>query len=496
MSIAKQKKAIVIGSGVAGLACAIRLQNKGYQVSVFESNNYVGGKLTSFVKDGYRFDAGPSLFTMPQYLEELFESCGKSLKDYLTYSKKEVACCYFFENGRRFTAYANPERFIKEAIKVFDVKESRLRKYFRNSARQFNATSSVFLRKSLHRLRTYCSMATLKAASKVHQLSIHTNLHQHNKSYFSDPDLVQLFDRFATYNGSSPYQTPGIMAMIPHLEHHYGTYFPDKGMQSITNALYQLALDLGVVFHLNHKVDQILLSDNHKEAIGIQVNHQNILADIVVSNMDIVPTYKNLLAQVKAPSKILNQERSSSALIFYWGISKQFNNLDLHNIFFSKDYRKEFDTIFKDKTIYLDPTVYINITSKQSSCDAPHGHENWFVMINVPSANGQDWSKLIHNSRKAIIKKLNRLLCVDLEQLITTEEVLDPTQIQARTQSYKGALYGSSSNSPFAAFLRHPNFSKKIKNLYFCGGSVHPGGGIPLCLLSASIVEDSLEAVH
>jgi phytoene dehydrogenase-like protein len=206
--------------------------------------------------------------------------------------------------------------------------------------------------------------------------------------------------------------------------------------------------------------------------------------------MDVFPTYKNLLKGVATPERILSQERSSSAVIFYWGIQKKFDQLDLHNIFFSEDYKAEFDAIFNQKTPSDDFTVYVNITSKDVPSDAPQGGENWFVMINTPADYGQDWGQIKRELREKTIDKLNRILKVDLRPLIQEEAVLTPPLIQQKTSSHLGALYGSSSNDKMAAFLRHPNFTPKIKNLYFCGGSVHPGGGIPLCLLSAKIATD------
>ena len=186
-------------------------------------------------------------------------------------------------------------------------------------------------------------------------------------------------------------------------------------------------------------------------------------------------------------------EKSSSALIFFWGIKNSFKKMDLHNVFFTNDYKKEFDNIFVKKIFSDDPTIYINITSKEKSDDAPTGHENWFTMINVPNNIGQDWDLIISESRKKIIEKINKNLKTDISKYIVYESILDPRKIESNTNSENGALYGSSSNSKFSAFLRHPNFSNEIKNLYFCGGSVHPGGGIPLCLMSGKIVADLIK---
>lgn len=162
----------------------------------------------------------------------------------------------------------------------------------------------------------------------------------------------------------------------------------------------------------------------------------------------------------------------------------------MHNIFFSENYQKEFEAIWNEKTICSDPTVYINISSKCQENDAPKGAENWFVMINVPANEGQDWDELIAKARKNILEKLSRMLNRDIASLIVSEDILDPRSIEQKTASYQGSLYGTSSNNQFAAFLRHANFSSKIKDLYFVGGSVHPGGGIPLALLSAKIVDE------
>lgn len=481
-------KAIIIGSGIAGMATSVRLRAAGYEVEVYEMNSYPGGKLTEFSQKGYRFDMGPSLFTMPQFVEELFKTAKRDISKYFNYHKKKTVCNYFYEDGTRFQADANIEEFASNAEKAFEVKKEEIISYFERSKKKYDLTRSLFLEKSLHKASTFLSKETIKAIINMRSLDLNSSLHSHNKSRFKDPRLVQLFDRFATYNGSDPYQTPGIMSMIPHLEQYFGTYFPKGGMHSITQSIYDLAKDIGVNFNFNTKVEKILVEKNR--AVGIRIKDKKLYSDIIVSNSDVVPTYRNLLKDKKAPEKILNQPRSSSALIFYWGIKKQFPKLDLHNIFFSKDYKDEFNTIFNKKNVINDPTIYINISSKEEQSDAPKGCENWFVMINTPSNTGQDWDEIITRSRANIIGKLSRILGEDIEAIIDFESILDPRLIENKTISYQGALYGAASNNKFAAFLRHPNFSNKISNLYFCGGSVHPGGGIPLCLLSGKIVSE------
>ena len=485
-------KAIVIGAGIGGLATAIRLAKKGYAVEVFEANDYVGGKLSTFTLGDYRFDAGPSLFTMPHYVDDLFTLCGENPTDFFQYVIKEVACHYFWEDGKRLTAYGETERFVKEVEAELAVPAATLNRYLKRAKKKFDRTRTLFLESSLHKWQTYLRKETLIGVANYFSFEIDTSLNDVNTHQLKEPHLVQFYNRFATYNGSNPYKTPGMMTLVQHQEQHYGTYIPNKGMSDISASLYALAKRMGVGFHLSSPVSKILVKN--KKAVGVCVNEEKYLADLVVSNMDVVPTYRKLLPNQKQPEKVLSQERSSSAVIFYWGVGKSFSQLDLHNIFFSDDYGAEFAAIFNTKTIYHDPTVYVNITSKDVPADAPEGKENWFVMINAPHDTGQDWKAIAEQLREWVIAKLNRNLETDIAPLIEKEWVMTPDIIAQRTQSYLGALYGASSNDKMAAFLRHPNFSREISNVYFCGGSVHPGGGIPLCLLSAKIVSDLIPA--
>jgi phytoene desaturase len=485
-------KAIVIGAGIGGLATAIRLAKKGYAVEVFEANDYVGGKLSTFTLGDYRFDAGPSLFTMPQFVDDLFALCGENPTDFFQYNRKEVACHYFWEDGKRLTAYGDTERFVKEVEAELAVPAATLKRYLTRAKKKFDRTRSLFLESSLHKWQTYLRKETLIGIANYFSFEIDTSLNDVNTRQLKEPHLVQFYNRFATYNGSNPYKTPGMMTLVQHLEQHYGTYIPKKGMGEISASLYALAKRMGVGFHLSSPVSEILVEN--KKAVGVCVKEAKHLADLVVSNMDVVPTYRKLLPNQTQPEKVLSQERSSSAVIFYWGVGKSFSQLDLHNIFFSDDYAAEFAAIFNTKTLYHDPTIYVNITSKDVPSDAPEGKENWFVMINAPHDTGQDWKAIAEQLREWVIAKLNRNLETDIAPLIEEEWVMTPDIIAQRTQSYLGALYGASSNDKMAAFLRHPNFSREISNMYFCGGSVHPGGGIPLCLLSAKIVSDLIPA--
>lgn len=480
--------AIVIGSGIAGLAVATRLSVQGYRVTVYEANDYPGGKLSAFSDGGYHFDAGPSLFTQPENVEDLFKMAGEPIEAYFSYEPVDVACNYFFENGKRVKAYTDKSAFAGELAEQLGETATAVPEYLDRAEKLYNSTGTVFLNHSLHRKSTWLHPRILKALKTVRLPYLTGTLDQYNRSRFRSPEAVQLFNRYATYNGSNPFKAPGMLSLIPHLEQNTGTFYPRGGMISITNALYKLALKKGVTFHFGTRVERII---HHETSVkGVVVNGKNQDADIVVSNADIYFTYKHLLKHEPKARKVLKQERSSSALIFYWGINRSFPALGLHNILFSKNYKEEFDHLFNRKTLYNDPTIYINITSKHEPAHAPSGAENWFVMVNAPANYGQSWDEIAINARAYVIEKINRILNTDIEKAIAVEHKLDPVLIEERTGSYMGSLYGTSSNSKLAAFLRPANDTSYIRGLYFCGGTVHPGGGIPLCLKSAQIAAD------
>ncbi len=488
----QSKKAIIIGSGIGGMAAAVRLAVQGFEVLVYEKNGGPGGKLSALEKDGYNFDAGPSLFTQPENIEELFALANEPAEKYFSYQPVSIACRYFYENGKMVDAYTDTALFAQELNEQLQENPGAVTDYLRQSEKMYNNIGAIFLNHSLHKRKTWLHGRVIKALGSVRYPFLFKSLHQYNSSKFSSPETVQLFNRFATYNGSNPYKAPGMLSLIPHLEQNQGTFYPKGGMISITNALYKLALAKGVRFYFDTAVENII---HHEEKVkGVVVNKENIMADIVVSNADVYFTYKKLLNNYHRADKVLKQERSSSAVIFYWGMKKQFPALHLHNIFFSSNYKNEFDNIFNKKQIAGDPTVYINITSKMEAGHAPPGRENWFVMVNAPANEGQDWQALKENLRNTIIKKVSEILGEDIRLLIETEHTLDPLMIEDQTSSFMGSLYGTSSNSKLAAFLRHPNFTSTIKGLYFCGGSVHPGGGIPLCLKGAKIAADLIAA--
>ena len=485
------KKASVIGAGIGGLAIAVRLAVNGYKVNVFESNSYPGGKAAEFKTKGFRFDKGPSLLTMPEKIDELFLLAGRTPRDYFKYSKINESCRYFYEDGTVIKAYSDVMKFSEELFNQTKTPKHQTINYLKENEFIFKATSYLFLEKSLHKLKTYLSFKVLFSALKIPFLNLFSTMNEINSKRFKNEKVVQIFNRYATYNGSDPYLAPGVLNSISNLEFKRGAFSADNGMSTIPKSIYKLALELGVGFYFNSSVEEIRIDENEVE--GVVVGKDLYSSDLVVCNTDIYYIYNKLLPKKYSLKQQKNSERSSSAIIFYWGIDKVFDKLQLHNILFTQSYKNEFKHIRGGISIYEDPTIYINITSKKKTSDAPKNSENWFVMINVPYNKDQDWDKLVMKSKKNIIKKINRVLNISIEDNIVCENVIDPRNIESETHSFKGALYGTSSNTKGAAFFRHPNFSKEIKGLYFCGGSVHPGGGIPLVLSSAKIVDELIK---
>ena len=484
-------KIAVIGSGIGGLAVASRLAAKGHDVTVFEKNAQVGGKIGEIYFNGYRFDTGPSLLTLPELVEELYFTSGEDSKQSISFKKMNILCKYFFAEGESLIAYSDREKFIKECKLKFGEKPDNIKKYLVRASLIYKLTSEIFIFNSLHKIKNYLKFSVLKSLLQVHKIRFYKTIHNENSSIFDTQSMIQLFDRYATYNGSNPYKAPATLNVIAHLENNMGAYFPEKGMYSIVKSIYQLAEKKGVKFIFNALVSEIVIIN--KRAVGIIVDKKEIPFDKVVANTDVKYLAKNMMKHPLS-NRLKRLEPSSSALVFFWGINRKFPELDVHNILFSGNYKEEFRKLFTEKTIYRDPTVYLFISSKIVKNDAPLNKENWFVMINAPSVVNQNWEDLIERSRKNIINKINSTLNIDIENYIEFEKISSPLTIQEKTLSLGGALYGNSSNSKFSAFLRHPNFLTNIKSLYFVGGSVHPGGGIPLCLASAEIVDNEIPA--
>ncbi len=289
------------------------------------------------------------------------------------------------------------------------------------------------------------------------------------------------------------------------MPHQLGYFFP-KGLyennmyshllhllshETANYSLVGLATRVGVQFRFASKVQRIVVVNGSANAVV--VNEMEEAFYFIVSNADVQTTYDRLMPKQKRPSLTLDRPKSSSVIVFYWGMKGEFSQLGIHNLFLSANPKEEYHHLFKKETVYSDSSVYLYISAKQNPSDAPYGCENWFSMVSVPHDTGQHWDALINQVRGDIISKLSRQLKADVAPFIVCESVMDSRYIAEKISSAMGSVFGNSSNGIFSAFLRHPNFTNKIKNLYFTGGSVHPGSSIPLCLLSAKITAEMIE---
>lgn len=332
------KKAIVVGSGIAGLASAARLASKGYEVHVFEKNDFFGGKLALHQQDGYAFDMGPSIFTQPFVLEDLFNFCGKKFSDYFSYQNLAINTHNFFNDGTEIIAYKGKEKFVAEIKQKLSIDTTRLENYLLETEKMYNDIGKIFLDEHIHDLRTWTTARIPQALKTLKWQYLLKSMHDYHQQKLQHPKLVQMFDRFSTYNGSNPFEAPAMLSMIAHLEMNDGAYYPAGGMISIPNAVYKLCKDLGVHFHFNSKVEQILIEDDTVN--GIYVNGEKHMADIVVTNSDVFYSYKDLLQDDVKGKKIGKMERSTSAMIFYWGINREYKQLGLHNLFFFRQLQR------------------------------------------------------------------------------------------------------------------------------------------------------------
>ncbi len=493
------KSVIVIGGGLSALSGAIRLARMGFDVQLFEKNEKLGGKMGEFIAQNYRFDTGPSLLTMDFVIDELFRFAGFNRSDFLNFTTVDPICRYFFPDGSTIDTSSNLDNML-EAIRKFAPEDVNSYVRFINYCKQiYDLTADIFLFTPIHEVKKLIKKSNLNTLINLYKMDPFRSMHKGISSFFKDRRLIQIFDRYATYNGSDPFQAPATLNIISYVEYVLGGYYIKGGMYRLVNALEEIALRLGIRIYKSTRVNKILWSDGYVD--GVLVDDEIINADYVLCGADVVNAYNHLIDGRDSKKKRLNNlEPSISGMVFLWGINKKNTILKHHNIIFSENYEKEFHQIFKEKKAPDDPTIYISITSKSDMEHAPENGENWFVLLNMPyitSENENSWEIEIDRMRKAIFTKLIKI-GIDIENNIEIEKVYTPKDFYHLYASNRGSIYGVSSNSLLMAFRRHPNRSRDIKGLYFAGGSVHPGGGIPLVLssgkLAGELIAESLES--
>lgn len=484
---------VVVGAGVGGLAVAIRLRAAGHHVLVLERAAQPGGKLAVRQRDGFTFDIGPSLITLPHVFDELFRCAGSSLDEQVSMVRLDPQFRYHWPDGRTLVIgddgcdQPGYRDFVAHGRQIWQVSE---RTFF---AGPMSGPLSLFRR--LRRPRDLTDIDPLRT------------LDASARRFFDDPHMVQWAGRYATYSGSSPYQAPATLGCIAHIEHQYGCWYPIGGLGAVRDALVRVARLAGVEIRCSTEAvaittspgsDGSLCSDRRRmgrfgsrrrECItGVTLaDGSRLLADIVIANADAHHLYADLLPDQRALRRTQRATPSTSGFVVLAGVRGLTPGVGHHNVWFSADPRHEFAQL-RDGRLADDPTVYACVSAVTDPSQAPVGHENWFLLVNTPAGAQVD-----RDAYCAVVFDRLRTAGIDLAPRLAFTETLTPNDFEQRYRSPGGAIYGTSSNGRRAAFVRPANRGA-VPGLYLVGGSTHPGGGLPVVTMGARIVADMIQA--
>lgn len=482
---------VVIGAGLGGLAAAARLAATGHQVTVFEGAADVGGKLGVWERDGFRFDTGPSLLTVPAVLEQLFTDTGGPGD--LELQPVEPAFTYVFADGTELTVPHDPARIPA----AFDDALSggaghAWRRLHARSQRLWELVGEPVLRRPVS-LAALARMSVRPADLRA--VAPWQTIDGLGRSLLPDARMRMWLNRYATYSGSDPRRTPSVLAVTSFVEQEFGAWYVAGGLRRIVDAIAARCEQLGVVVHTGTRVDEVLVDGGR--ACGVRVGGREVPADVVVCNADAADVYDGLLPSGvarRARRRARRTPRSMAGFVLLLGLSGRTEGAS-HRVYFPADYAAEFEAIFGRRPHPVtDPTVYVHAPD-DPLLRPDDDHEGWFVMVNAPSHapshdpdHGVDWDA--PGLRERYTRHVLEVLAgrgVDVADRIRFVETMTPADLQRRTGAPGGAIYGTASHGPRAA-LRRPANRGAIPGLYLVGGSAHPGGGIPLVLMSAEIV--------
>lgn len=483
---------IIVGGGLGGLAAAIRLAAQGRRVTLLEKNERVGGKLNLVQEAGYTFDTGPSLLTMPWVIAELFADAGRSMADYLSLDQIEPTCRYRWPDGTSFDAWQRLPQLVQEVARLSPEDVPGLFRFLAHSARIYAAVADNFLLRPFDGIAELITPRLFRDGPRIDALR---SVDAAVRSFFRSPHLRQLFNRYATYNGSSPYLSPATFNVIAYIELAEGGWYVRGGMYALATALLRLAQELGVEVRTCAPVAEVLLAGG--AACGVRLaSGERLPAAQVVVNADPRYAYAALIpGQAATAARLARLEPSCSGFVLFLGVARTYPQLAHHNIFFSADYPAEFAAIFRKRVPAADPTIYVAATSVSEPDHAPPGHMNLFVLVNAPALGPRvRWEREARAYRDLVVARLERMGLDGLGAAIAYEQIWTPEEIAARYNAPDGAIYGLASNSRFSAFLRPPLRAPGLPGLYFVGGGTHPGGGIPLVLLSGRAVAERVIA--
>lgn len=480
---ATEQRAVVIGGGLGGLATAVRLAAAGWRVEVCEQGPRLGGKMNTFEREGFRFDTGPSLITLPGVFEELFEAAGSSLSRHVTLTQVRPLADYVFADGTGFTYTTSLPEWMKTVRQLEPRDCEGFLKFMRLGARLFALSRETFLRRPP---MSPPDLRSLKALGRLPLRRAWGGYHSTVAAHFRSPHLRQMFGRYPTYVGSSPYRAPATLAVIPYIEYAYGGWHVEGGLYRIVESLVELARGLGVSLHTSARVSSIEHEGGRVRGVRL-ADGTGLAAGVVVMNGDAALTNELLGEQNGGRPQT---DRSLSGLVLLLGLKRKLDGLKHHTVYFSEDYRAEFSQLFDERRFPLDPTVYVCAPSRTDAGAAPEGCETLFVMANAPAANEPWDERQLEEAKARVFGRLSKGGFPDVTGDTVVSDVWTPGRFARDYVSPSGAIYGTHSHGWRRAFLRPPNRHPRVRGLYQVGGSSHPGGGTPTVLLSAQITTE------
>lgn len=486
---ANKRKITVIGAGLGGLSAAVSLAAEGFNVEIYEKNDKIGGKLNYHKEQGFYFDLGPSILTLPHFFERLFTRLDKKMNDYFKIEGVSPHWRCFFEDGTTIDLYKDIENLTIKNHKVLEENLHALTNFLSYSKKLYQFADKVYFEAGSDNfkelIKNYGLIKSLRDAD------FSSTVHKGVTKHIRDPYLIDIFDFFIKYVGSSAFDAPAVLNLMAHVQFEYDLWYVKGGMYNIANGLGRLLSELGVNIHLNKEVTKINKKGDVVEGITLK-DGTFVSADIVISNCEFIPAYKNLLDEDHAFLKKLEKfEPSCSGLVLHLGVSKKYDQLRHHNFFFSKDQKGHFETVFKDKQLPDDPTIYLVAAAKTDSSVAPEGCENIKVLPHIPYIKEKPYElKDYLVFKEKVYDKLERMGLSDLRKNLLVEIMWTPEDIQKKYYSNKGSIYGVVSDKKKNMGFKGPKKSSKYKNLYFVGGSVNPGGGMPMVILSGQQVRN------
>ncbi len=502
MKSSKPARVGIIGGGLGGLAAACTLAARGYSVVLLERNDWLGGKAARLEEQGYRFDKGPTILTMPSVLGRIFSEAGQQLEKHLELIRLDPQWRCFFADGSVLDLRQSPETMAHELASFSPQSGSAeaYRRFLDLSERMNEISERFFFWRSVGSVWDIVDTRSILKPSLLRALldmrpgrSVSATV----RSHVSDARVAQMLDHFTQYVGSAPDQSPAVLCGIAHMQTNEAVWYPRGGTVAVPRALESLARNLGVVLRCGVGVRRILL-DSSGCVRGLETERgEEIELAAVVANSDCVRTHRDLLGGV--PERRFESRRryepACSGVVLYLGLDRAYEHLAHHNFVFSHNPEDEFQAIYRDGEPASDPTCYLAAPARTDPDVAPPGGEALYVLVHTPYLRPHhDWKKLLPAYRRVILDKLASTAgLADLEQRIRFERCLTPQDIHDQFGVLNGAIYGLASHGKFLGAFKPSNQSPDVKGLYFAGGSAHPGPGMPMVLMSGWIAADALD---